>query len=236
MGRTRAFCGLFVIMLVYISQSTTILLKNGQSLVGEIVSEDQNFIVLNSNQSKINVLKSMIARIDSTTAADKSSKQTTVANEKKSVPLSGIAPVNCEFVIKLQNGTVFKGPKISEDEKRYVLSVNGSPVNIFKTIIESVDSCQGRNAIQTESSGNPNKSSSVSPMPQQESERTVAVSASTVQQNNKIPDSNSDSSRLNQTEKSQNSEKVPQKAPKTVSVASLARPCRPCSVASAPRS
>ncbi|NLE00897.1 MAG: hypothetical protein GX640_13600, partial [Fibrobacter sp.] len=51
MGRTRAFCGLFVIMLVYISQSTTILLKNGQSLVGEIVSEDQNFIVLNSNQS-----------------------------------------------------------------------------------------------------------------------------------------------------------------------------------------
>ena len=130
---------------------TEIVLKSGKSYSGEIISESGTHITLRNEKKKITIKKSAIAKKDGEifqtvlplprTADVKPLPPEESAAKKKEKPKNteSIKP----WVVTLKNGTVFRGPRISENERILVLESKGSPVSIFKSVIASIDSGNG---------------------------------------------------------------------------------------------
>ena len=133
------------------TNGTELLLKNGKSYSGKIVEETGTHIILIKDKKKFTIKKSAIAKKDGKLfqaelplprPADVKplapEKSTTEKAEEKQQQKS-----TEPWVVTLKNGTVFQGPKISENQRILVLESKGSPVSIFKNVIATIDSGKG---------------------------------------------------------------------------------------------
>jgi HEAT repeat protein/sRNA-binding regulator protein Hfq len=143
-------------------------LSNGTVMTGEIVSQNDNFIVLLVGEAKVSVAKRLVTEITGLPAGTTvtgiggqeqqppatppaapapSSAQTPAPAAPAPQPAAptiapadpwGAAPGN-EVIITLKNGVQFKGTIVSSDDRLFVLQAdNGSKVNVFKHIISDL--------------------------------------------------------------------------------------------------
>jgi len=142
---------------------TTITLRNGKELKGTIVSENAQFVILNSQGSQVRILKSIISEVNGTSFSKNTpllktpsdQKNTTDQNlpEKKvsdtpkqqpatitkpptpATPFSYTIYPGDSLTIELRNGSAFTGTVITENANFVKFEINGTTVNILKRII-----------------------------------------------------------------------------------------------------
>ncbi len=132
------------------SDATKIRTQDGTLYNGEIISENSNFLSLSVNGKRIQILKSIIVEIDAKRYTLRTDNHDTVKNRVIDSKLSDVNSTKNKRVdsvvnsgsdvvtVILKNGTIFKGPMISHNDRIIILNVNGSPVNIFKSIISEI--------------------------------------------------------------------------------------------------
>ena len=128
---------LFFLLFSFPISASSLKVKNGTIYKGEIVSENSNFIVMKIGETNVSILKSMVVEKDGVRYEHASAAPQTQVDQKET------SPVEKELTIKLRNGKVFSGTRISETEKLIVLKSDGTQINIFKNIISEIDSGTG---------------------------------------------------------------------------------------------
>jgi len=136
----RMFLPSFIIaaMISPIFAASDILLKNNTRISGDIVSENENFISVNVDGSRVNVSKAMVRSINGQTYVPATSPQTASQTAAAPVP-AGLFSIGASISITLKNGTIMKGTVASENDNFVMLTADEARVNVLKSMIASVD-------------------------------------------------------------------------------------------------
>lgn len=134
---------------------TEIQLSNGTAYRGTIISENGDFITLKVDTSDIVINKSLIAKKDGDIFRhDPGAERADVreyARQDGAPPPEKVKKkdksLTDEWVVRIQNGSEFRGRKISGNARILVLDIDGSPVSIFRNVIVSVDSGSTQRAV-----------------------------------------------------------------------------------------
>lgn len=143
--RLKFFVFLITVCIGY-AQAIKIKLQAGTIYSGTLVSANENFLYISVNGSFIKILKSMISEIDgkpyapaqSTSNSTSQPLQTPAVANTRNVDISAKNTTG-NIIVHLKNGNSFTGTLVSENERIVVLNINGSSVNIFKSIISEIE-------------------------------------------------------------------------------------------------
>ncbi|MBD3319995.1 MAG: hypothetical protein GF350_02765 [Chitinivibrionales bacterium] len=125
---------------VTVCPGAEIKLKNGKTFSGDIISESENFIMLNTGGPEINISKALISEIDGAPVQHPFPAASEQPGKKSGKEYRKITFTHGSAVtITLKNGTSFRGKILSENANLIILDVDGSRVNIFKNMIDSIN-------------------------------------------------------------------------------------------------
>ena len=133
------FC--LVLLMSALASGDKLKLRNGKEYEGKILSQNANFYIIKVGDTKLNILKSMVVQKGGVTySSEKEQKPASVPSVSSGSKAPESNSGGKQLKIRLKNGALFEGIKISENERLIVIERKGSRVNIFKNIVEEIDS------------------------------------------------------------------------------------------------
>ena len=134
----------FSMVLLFLSVETVpaiqIKLNNGTVLIGDIVSQDDNSIIVQVGPSKLSIAKSMVTEIAGLAVgtAAASGVPAQLPSAAPSINVAAVTPGK-NIEITLKSGARFKGTVLAVDDRLVTLEVaRGSRVDFYKSIIVDV--------------------------------------------------------------------------------------------------
>jgi small nuclear ribonucleoprotein (snRNP)-like protein len=148
-----------LLLSVEVVQAIQIKLNNGTVLIGDIISQDENSIVVQVGPSRLSIAKSMVTEIAGlrigTAAAGTAPAAAPAQQPAAIVPrldISAVTPGK-KIEITLKNGAKFKGTVTAADDRLITLEMaSGSRIDFYKSIIGDIgDYSSPSSGVQTTS-------------------------------------------------------------------------------------
>jgi HEAT repeat protein/sRNA-binding regulator protein Hfq len=144
--RNLWICLMVLMAIQQLSPAAEVRLKNGSVLKGSIVSENDNFIILDSDGSKLNIAKGIISTIDGAAYAARPAPVAQPSPVPAPVPQQPSNDlrftIGSTASVTLTNGAVLRGTVDAVNASYIILDVNRSKLNIMKSMIAAVDGKQ----------------------------------------------------------------------------------------------
>jgi small nuclear ribonucleoprotein (snRNP)-like protein len=138
---TLFFSMVFCLLAAETVPAIQIKLNNGTVLVGDIVSQDENSIIVQVGPSRLSIAKSMVTEIAGLAVGTAAQASFVPAQQQSTAPSINVAAVTTgkNVEITLKTGAKFKGTVLAVDDRLMTIEVaRGSRVDFYKSIIVDV--------------------------------------------------------------------------------------------------